>query len=128
MSKHPFFIFLLSLLFLFCPGKTKTQPPKEIKEAPAPPEVSFSRDVLPILLELGGECHNPENKAGNYALNSYEEIIAGGTDSIPNVIPGKPDSSLLYIYLVKGHPFGVKPDSAKLKMVYNWILQGAKNN
>ncbi len=90
--------------------------------------VSFQRDVLPLLRELAGDCHTAEDKAGNYALDSYEAIMAGGTDSIPNVVPGKPDSSLLYLYLLRGHPFGKKPDSTQLATIRNWILQGAKNN
>ncbi len=116
-------------LFSSCPGKPKVPHPKpETGKDKCTPEVSFQRDVLPFLLELAGDCHTLDNRAGNYALNSYEEIMAGGSDSTPNVFPGKPESSLLYIYLEKGHPFGVKPDSGKLKLVRDWILQGAKNN
>ncbi len=90
--------------------------------------VSFQRDVLPILRELAGDCHTKEDMAGNYALDSYEAVMAGGTDSVPNVVPGKPDSSLLFIYLQKGHPFGRKPAPEKLEVIRQWILQGAKNN
>lgn len=127
-------------VFCFCPGRQKTapagvvEPESEVIETPLPAapvienEVSFRRDVLPLLRKLAGDCHTPEDMAGNYSFDSYEAIMAGGTDSIPNVLPGKPDSSLLYIYLLKGHPFGKKPDSAQLETIRNWILQGAKNN
>lgn len=91
-------------------------------------EISFRRDVLPILEELAGDCHTADNMAGNYALDSYEAVMGTGTDSVPNVIPGAPEKSLLYLYLKKGHPFGKKPDSAKLALIHDWILQGAKNN
>ncbi len=102
------------------PKKT-TQPPvsTEAKESTPIPvaaeekttpanEVSFASDVLPILQKLAPDCHTPEDMAGNYALNSYEAVMAPGTDSVPNVIPGEPEKSLLYIYLQKGHPFGKK--------------------
>lgn len=133
-----------------CPGKTKTAPtaPAPVSSPVTPTTessrvagevntrepaesvktVSFSRDVLPILKELAGDCHTADNMAGNYGIDSYEAVMAGGTDSTPNVIPGQPEKSLLYIYLTKGHPFGVKPDSAKLMVIYEWIRQGAKNN
>ncbi|MEO0069441.1 MAG: c-type cytochrome domain-containing protein [candidate division WOR-3 bacterium] len=130
---------LLSLAFLSCPTRPKGtpgfSPESETETVKAPPsatvaikEVSFRHDVLPLLRELAGDCHTAEDMAGNYALDSYEAIMASGTDSIPNVLPGKPDSSLLYLYLLKGHPFGKRPDSAKLEVIRNWILQGAKNN
>lgn len=131
---------------LFCPAKNKTQiresasseSPEPVTAAPkvktasesssAAPTVSFQRDVLPILRELAGDCHTKEDMAGNYGLDSYEAVMAGGTDSVPNVVPGKPDSSLLFIYLQKGHPFGRKPAPEKLEVIRQWILQGAKNN
>lgn len=105
------------------PAVEKSTPPVR----PAP-EVSFARDVLPILQKLAPDCHTAEDMAGNYALDSYEAVMAQGTDSVPNVIPGNPEKSLLYIYLQKGHPFGKKPDSAQLRIIRDWILQGAKNN
>ncbi|MCX7732333.1 MAG: hypothetical protein N2248_04130 [candidate division WOR-3 bacterium] len=131
---------------LFCPAKNKNQlretvpaespapmipvtVPETVNESPSPaPAVSFQRDVLPILRELAGDCHTKEDMAGNYALDSYEAVMAGGTDSVPNVVPGKPDSSLLFLYLQKGHPFGRKPAPEKLEVIRQWILQGAKNN
>ncbi len=148
------FLLLSALFFLglcFCPGKAKNPPPvsnsPEIAPDESPPpatpaestlpertgvmqakEVSFCRDVLPLLKRLAGDCHTADNMAGEYSLDSYEAVMAAGTDSIPNVVPGKPESSLLYIYLEKGHPFNKKPDSASLNIIRTWILQGAKNN
>lgn len=137
---------LCAAFLLFCPAKNKTQiretapaeSPEPMTAAPkvktvsesssAVTTVSFQRDVLPILRELAGDCHTKEDMAGNYALDSYEAVMAGGTDSVPNVVPGKPDSSLLFIYLQKGHPFGRKPAPEKLEVIRQWILQGAKNN
>ena len=130
--------------FLACPSRPKTAPPASLQpetsvvpmpSEPSKPqtqvvekEVSFHRDVLPVLRALAGDCHTAENMAGNYTLDSYEAVMGTGTDSTPNVIKGKPDSSLLYLYLLKGHPFGKKPDSTQLEIIRKWILQGAKNN
>ncbi len=137
-----------TLFSFFCPRKTQKPPipieaetsatsrvsyqeslPKPVVKQPGDVTlVSFQRDVLPILKELAGDCHTADNMAGNYALDSYEAVMAPGTDSVPNVIPGNPEKSLFYQYLLKGHPFGKKPDSAKLMTIRTWILQGAKNN
>ncbi len=137
---------LFAAFLLFCPPKNKTgvretvpvESMASMTAVPAPqaanelspptPAVSFQRDVLPILKELAGDCHTKDDMAGNYALDSYEAVMAGGTDSVPNVVPGRPDSSLLFIYLQKGHPFGRKPAPEKLEVIRQWILQGAKNN
>ncbi|MGQ9679022.1 MAG: c-type cytochrome domain-containing protein [bacterium] len=139
-------IFPLILGFCTCPGAQKTSPPPrtptgETTTSATPPpeekattkvepetELSFARDVLPLLKELAGDCHTQDDMAGNYALDSYEAVMAGGTDSTPNVIPGNPENSLLYIYLKKGHPFGKKPTPEQLRIIHDWILQGAKNN
>lgn len=138
--------FFSCLVFCTCPGAQKTSSPplatteettptatspsaeKVIPSVQAKTEVSFARDVLPLLKELAGDCHTQEDMAGNYSLDSYEAVMAGGTDSNPNVIPGHPEKSLLYIYLEKGHPFGKKPTPEQLRLVRDWILQGAKNN
>uniref|UniRef100_A0A7V3PUL6 Cytochrome C Planctomycete-type domain-containing protein n=1 Tax=candidate division WOR-3 bacterium TaxID=2052148 RepID=A0A7V3PUL6_UNCW3 len=142
-------LLVIVLIVFGCPGKTKVSPAKSepgnelmstpttptvaagqdsLKVAPASREVSFRNDVLPIIRKLAADCHTAEDPAGNYVLDSYEDIMAGGSDSIPNVIPGKPDSSLLLIYLMKGHPFGKKPAPEQLEVIREWILQGAKNN
>ncbi|MEO0079640.1 MAG: c-type cytochrome domain-containing protein [candidate division WOR-3 bacterium] len=118
----------IGLIALNCPARTTAPKPAQAGAPVQPAEVSFRRDVLPVLQKLAGKCHTVENQAGNYLLDSYEAVMAGGTDSIPNVVPGKPDSSLLYIYLLRGHPYGERPDSAQLAIIRAWILQGAKNN
>ncbi|NPV14059.1 hypothetical protein HPY86_03900 [candidate division WOR-3 bacterium] len=150
MRAHLYLSFLPVFIFWTCasPNTQKTSlpplPPQVKESTPAPaatptvekstppvrpaPEVSFARDVLPILRKLAPDCHTAEDMAGNYALDSYEAVMAPGTDSVPNVVPGNPEKSLLYIYLQKGHPFGKKPDSAQLRIIRDWILQGAKNN
>lgn len=85
-------------------------------------EVSFSRDIMPIFQKYADANHG--SKSG-YSLESYEGVMK-------NVVPGNPEGSVLYQRMIgQGGP--VMPPSGKLpddllKLVYDWIKQGAKNN
>ncbi len=85
-------------------------------------EVSFSRDIMPIFQKYTGGTHPSKS---NYSLESYEGVMK-------NVMPGNPEGSVLYQRLIgQGGPImpptGKLPDDL-LKLVYDWIKQGAKNN
>lgn len=108
--------------------ETAVQPLTQSPPPPAGQPVSFGRDILPLLSASCLNCHSPDNLGGNYAVNSYCDVIAPGSDSIPNVIPGKPESSLLYTYLQQGHPSCSPLDSSRLRLIYDWIRQGARND
>lgn len=107
---------------------TAVQPLVQSPPPAAGQEVSFKRDILPLLSASCLSCHNPDNPLGNYVVNSYCDVVAGGSDSIPNVIAGKPESSLLYIYLQQGHPAGSPLDSSRLRLIHDWIKQEARND
>lgn len=85
-------------------------------------EVSFSRDIMPIFQKFADVNHG--SKSG-YSLDSYEGVMK-------NVVPGNPEGSVLYQRMIgQGGP--IMPPSGKLpddllKLVYDWIKQGAKNN
>lgn len=123
---------LLSLSLLGCGGKPKSADEVKPLTKSAPPaagiEVSFGRDVLPLLSAQCLACHGPETPAGNYAVNSFCNVIANGADSVANVLGGSPDRSLLYTYMAQGHPPAAPPDSTTLRIVRQWIEQGASDN
>ena len=85
-------------------------------------EVSFSRDIMPIFQKYSDGNHGSKS---NYSLESYEGVMK-------NVVPGNPEGSVLYQRMIgQGGP--IMPPSGKLpddllKLVYDWIKQGAKNN
>lgn len=139
-------VLLVSLILVACspaPAPAEVEAPavavvpaaSEAAPAPAQPaavqppalsagekEVSFSNDIMPIFKQFAGDNHGP---SASYSLASYEGVMK-------NVVPGDPEGSVLYQRMTgKGGP--IMPPSGKLpdnllKLVYDWIKQGAKNN
>ncbi|HTW92309.1 MAG TPA: c-type cytochrome domain-containing protein [bacterium] len=119
-----------ALLFVGCGSK-----PSAPKTAtPASGDVSFAKDIQPVLTQTCMPCHagGPAAK-GKYDVTGYAGVMGDGSGSAPDVIPGKADSSSLYLRLTgavpplmpKGRP---ALDSAHLGTIRKWIDQGAKNN
>ena len=87
-------------------------------------EVSFSRDIYPILEEFAYPAHSTIGKGGIF-LETYEDIMQ-------HVVPGNPEESELY-QRITGDGVPVMPPTGKLpdetiQLFYNWISQGARNN
>lgn len=134
-------VLLLSLVLSACspalapaqakaPAVESMPTPSEAATASAQPqasnanekEVSFSRDIMPIFKQYAVGNHGPND---SYSLVSYEGVMK-------NVVPGNPDGSVLY-QRMNGQGGPVMPPSGKLpdellRLVYDWIKQGAKNN
>jgi mono/diheme cytochrome c family protein len=81
-----------------------------------------------------GDCHGADSPAGNIDLSTYESLIVAGNQNGTAVVPGKPDESLLYLAVASGlmpddgSPMTGEPkvDSEALKVLRQWILEGAK--
>ncbi|HEC19354.1 MAG TPA: hypothetical protein ENI97_08420 [Gammaproteobacteria bacterium] len=106
-------------------------------KAPPEPQVSFSKDVQPILARHCLECHagGEGTKASGLKLTNYDEVMQG-TKFGPVIKPGDSLSSTLMI-LVEGRansainmPHGDRPplSAEEIKTLRLWIEQGAKNN
>lgn len=84
--------------------------------------VSFSKDIMPLFAQYSDSHHSTGTF---YVLETYEGVMK-------DVVPGNPEASKLYQRMIgQGGP--VMPPSGKLpddllKLVYDWIKQGAKNN
>ncbi|MDA1089931.1 MAG: hypothetical protein O3A85_06435 [Proteobacteria bacterium] len=98
---------------------------------------SFSRDVLPILQQHCGECHQPggagQQKSG-LDLSTYEGVMKG-TNFGAIVVPGNSFTSNLSV-LIEGRarpeinmPHNRAPLSKwQRHLIRRWIDKGAKNN
>jgi hypothetical protein len=98
-------------------------------------KLTFSEDIAPIFKGYCESCHQPGGQGyavSGLDLTSYDNLMKG-TKFGPMVIPGKPDTSNLFI-LISGRakvqmPYGHKPLPSCLQdTIYSWIFEGAKNN
>lgn len=101
------------------------------------PQVSFAKDVQPLLAARCGSCHvpgQPGYEASGLGMQSYEALMKG-TKFGPVVLPGDALSSTLTM-LVEGRadpsirmPHGESPLSAEEQQTIRaWVEQGARNN
>ena len=100
-------------------------------------QVSFARNVLPVLHEKCVECH--KEGGDGYAksglnLETYEGLMKG-TKFGPIIKPGSSvDSTLVILIEHKAHssinmPHGKDPlPEEQVKLIKQWVDQGAKNN
>ena len=93
-------------------------PTKEVM----PSEVSFSKDIWPVIESFALKAHGG---TGGVFLESYEDIMK-------YVVPGDPKASMLYKRLTADGvaqmpPTGPLP-AETVQLFYEWIMQGAKNN
>ena len=107
-------------------------------------EVSFSAQIAPLLKARCAVCHLTGQEAGNMALHpgaAYESLV--GVKSIESpwlrVDPGAPQKSYLVAKLRGTQleaggsgtrmPFDQPPlDDATMRLITDWIAQGARRN
>ena len=117
-------VLLVSAVLAACSGSEK--------------EVSFKRDVLPVLAEKCMPCHAPGGrgvKRTGLRLDSYEALMKG-SDEGAMVSPGDTGKSPLSVFIhptpdaSMQMPFGGKNKLTKTEIdrVDAWIRQGAKDN
>ena len=105
--------------------------------------ISFERDVLPILNSYCVMCHLPGSEQGGLGLypDAWSRMI--GVPSVqsplPLVDPGAPDNSYVYIKLIESGesvggsgrlmPIQQPPlDRGQIETIRLWIEQGAQQN
>lgn len=117
--------------------------PTSTTEAPAPDlvpirpidlaeakQVSYVRDIVPIMEEYCIDCHENPEADGNYDVTTVANLLAAGDKAGPGVIPGDPDKSSIVRY-IRGElqprmPKKKKPlDEATLHTIRLWIAAGA---
>ena len=107
-------------------------------------DVSFSRDIAPVLQDRCATCHLTGQEAGNMALHSggaYASMVNVPSieSKLLRVKPGFPEQSYLMLKLEGKHldaggsgqrmPFAQPPlDDATIKKVRDWITAGAIKN
>ena len=103
--------------------------------AAASDDISFNRDVRPILSDTCFKCHGPDKAQikGNLSLHTRDDAVAARPHGAA-IVPGKPGESEAYRRLVttdvdKQMPprdSGIKLTPAQIETLRKWIEQGAK--
>jgi mono/diheme cytochrome c family protein len=118
---------IVTTLFLAFFFISSASPAQEKKKE----EVSFAKDVAPILKASCVECHNATKKKGRLDLSSYDALKKGGKNGAA-FVSGDPEKSLMVEAIS-----GKEPDMPKKKdplkkdqvdLIAKWIKEGAKNN
>lgn len=99
-----------------------TSMPAQPSAESAAAEISFSKDVWPIIEKYALVAHGGK---GGVFLESYNDISK-------YIVAGKPEESMLYKALIGDGLKRMPPDAPLpddlIETIFTWILQGAKNN
>ncbi len=119
------------------PASGKTMPERPLVTRPVRPgktpagglaagQVSFTKQVVPLLVAKCGKCHVSEAK-GKFSMATYASLMRGNKDGAV-VLPGKGDGSRIVEVIDNGDmPRGggmVSKD--ELSLLKKWIDEGAK--
>ncbi|HOJ37663.1 MAG TPA: hypothetical protein PLP99_06155 [Ignavibacteriales bacterium] len=123
-------IFLVIPIFLTSCDDTKITDIDDKDKFIPESNISYKEHIQPILDVKCSRCHNNTNKSGNVSFENYQST----TSDFRIVFPGNPSASRLYQVLNPYDtkympPFPNPPLTEKQKKaVYQWILEGSKNN
>jgi mono/diheme cytochrome c family protein len=100
-----------------------------VEAQPAASDVSFSKDILPILESRCINCHGGQRTSEGLDMKTYESLIAGSNNG-PVVTPGDAENSNLIQLVVKGKmpKRGPKLTPEQVDILKAWINAGAPNN
>ena len=104
---------------------TKPLPPGK-KPVGLAGDVSFIRDVAPMLVAKCGRCHIDKN-SGQFSMASYTAMMRGAKN-LSVIKPGDASGSRIYDVIESGDMprGGGKVEMAELTTLTKWINQGAK--
>lgn len=94
-------------------------------------EISFSRQIAPLLVEQCVECHRAGKAKGGYRMDTVESMLKAGDSKALPVSPGRPDESELYRLVATDEEDDRMPKKAdalpsqKRELIREWIASGA---
>lgn len=96
-------------------------------------QVSFQRDVWPIINEHCIDCHENPDADGEYDMSTVENMLKAGKKAGPGIVPGKPDESsvIQYIRGLSKPQMPKKEEPLSPETVHTlrmWIAAGAKDD
>ena len=118
-------IFLVSAYVIL----QSSQIPMAQLEAIPQADISYSKDVYPILESRCGKCHMGSFTSENLNMETYDSLMAGSQNGAV-IVAGNAKESLLARKILKGEmpKRGTKLTSAQVQIIIDWINTGAPNN
>ena len=98
----------------------------------APPEVSFIRDIAPILVGKCQSCHGTKTAESNYRVDTFDGLMTPGDFEMAPVTAGDLDESEFHRLITASDPDERMPNNGdrltdrEIKLIDAWIKQGAK--
>jgi WD40 repeat protein len=95
-------------------------------------EISFKKQIAPILVRRCLGCHDNRKTEGRYALHTFEQLLKKGDSGEAPIVAGKPAQSFLLQKLMDEDEFTRMPQEddplskAEIALIKQWISQGAK--
>jgi hypothetical protein len=120
----------LAALVAFCSSFTGAAP--STSRAIGADDVSFLRDIAPIVTTRCAGCHGDKKAEGDYRLHTFEYLLLAGASGDAAVVPGKPAESALLARLLDPDPATRMPQEddplskEEIELVRRWIAGGAK--
>lgn len=124
---------ILSAIVLACVALTHGADPAASSSTA---EISYNRDIRPILSDTCFACHGPDSasRKADLRLDSFAAATAPRKDSKPAVVPGKADESSLVsrIFTEDEDDLMPPPKTKKVlkpeqkELLKRWVEQGAK--
>lgn len=119
-SRHKFcYITSLILLLCLCVGDARA-------------DVSFVKEIAPILLKRCTGCHGERANLGGYRAHTYQQLLKIGASGKAAIVPGKPADSRLFQLITTRSESNRMPKSDdslsndQIALFRNWISGGAK--
>ncbi len=99
---------------------------------PAGAQVSYWKDIRPILDRQCTGCHQPASRQSDLLLTTWDGLRQGGRKG-PSFVAGKPEDSPVIAYLTGASkpqmPFGGRPlPDEQIELLRRWIREGARND
>src|SRR6266550_7813453 len=103
-------------------------------DAKTAPNVSYYREIRPILQANCQGCHQPAKTKGGYMMTEFKRLLAGGDSEGAAIVPGRPEKSAILkmvtpqdgeVRMPKGKTPLMETDVA---LINSWIQQGAEDD
>lgn len=94
-------------------------------------DVSFKREIAPLLVRRCLGCHSNQKSEGRYDLHTFAELLKAGDSEESPIVSGKPDESYLLQKLIDTDASSRMPQeddplsASQIDTIRQWIMEGA---